>query len=363
MSDPGGARPTRAERSDQVQRRRRVQAVVVSAVVAVILIVVVTRSDGGGEGATPSVTPSSSVSVAAGPAQLLALSVTGAPNALLATVGAGGGRASAALVLPPELTIVMPGSGEVLAEELQELPGDSMRIGVSNADGAWNDHYAVMDLARFGAVVDRFGGLTVELQDVYAVGAEVLGPGTTRLTGDQVVALLDEDADDTSGRWASVVDAFLAARPSLSPTDLAETDDPQAAAAMLGSGGAQIEIMPTQIVGGAALIPAQPDLDELMGQLFGTPMPVRAEVQNGNGEPGVGEEVGAQLIPAGFRIVLSVNADTFEHRTTEVIAAGTENEPAAQDAKKALGVGKVIVSQVPSGLADVTVIVGKDYQG
>jgi hypothetical protein len=75
----------------------------------------------------------------------------------------------------------------------------------------------------------------------------------------------------------------------------------------------------------------------------------------------VGEDVGADLIPAGFRIVLSENADTFDHQTTQIIAAGSENEPAAQDARDALGLGKVIVSQVASGLADVTIVVGKDY--
>ena len=81
-----------------------------------------------------------------------------------------------------------------------------------------------------------------------------------------------------------------------------------------------------------------------MTQIFGTPVPLRAEVLNGNGEPGVGEAVGAQLIPAGFRIVLSENADTFDHQTTDIVADGTENEQAAQTAKDALGVGKVIVS-------------------
>ena len=88
-----------------------------------------------------------------------------------------------------------------------------------------------------------------------------------------------------------------------------------------------------------------------MTQLFGTPRRARAEVRNGNGQPGVGESVGAQLIPAGFRIVLCDNADTFDHQTTEIIADGTENEPRRrQTPSDALGVGKVIVSQVSSGL-------------
>jgi len=362
MSDPG-ARPSRAERSDEVQKRWRTQGIVIGVVVvAILLAILVTRSGDDGVDASPAPSASSSATVAAGPAQLLALSVTGAPNALLATVGSGGGRPTAAVVLPPDMTIVMPGAGEVTTEQLQDLPGASMRVGVSNADGAWNGHYAVMDLDRFGAVIDRLGGLSVDLQDIYSVGATVLGPGQTQLSGQQTVALLQENADDTGARWTSVLTSFLAAQPALSPTDLAETDDAQAAGDILGSGPARVDIAPTQVVGGSVLIAAQPSFDDLMAEVFGTPAPTRAEVLNGNGEPGVGEAVGAQLIPAGFRVVLSENADTFDHQITDIVAAGPENESAAQEARKALGIGKVIVSEIASGLADVTVTVGKDYR-
>ena len=71
----------------------------------------------------------------------------------------------------------MPGAGEMSSDGLQGLPGDLMRLGVSNIDGAWNAHYATMDLDRFGAVVDRLGGLTVELSDVYPSGRSCSGRG------------------------------------------------------------------------------------------------------------------------------------------------------------------------------------------
>jgi hypothetical protein len=178
-----------------------------------------------------------------------------------------------------------------------------------------------------------------------------------------VISLLRARADDTAPRFADVLGAFLAARPALSPTDFASTDDPQTAAALLATGSASVEIMPSQVVGGSVLSTAQPDLDDLMTQLFGTTAPSRAEVRNGNGSPGVGASVGAQLIPAGFRIVLSDNADTFDYKTTEVVANGTDNEAEAAAALDAIGVGKITVSQVPSGLADVSVTVGQDYHG
>jgi hypothetical protein len=363
MSDaPGG--PSRASRAQRVERRWRIQAVVAVVLVSLLIGVAALASNGGDDSsATPAPPPTTSASVTAGPSQLLALAVTGAPGALLATIGAGGGNETAAVIVPPNVTVIMPGAGEMPSEQVAELDGPSMQIGVSNVDGVWNDHYAVMDLDRLGALVDRLGGLNADLQDIYGVGDQVLGPGETHLTGAQVIALLHERADDTAARWADVLGALLAAQPNLSPTDLVDTDDQAAAAEILSSGPARIEIVPTQVVGVTALIPAQPDLDELMTELFGAETPARAAVLNGSGEPGVGASVGTLLIPAGFRIVLSENADSFDHQTTQVIADGPENEQAANDAQKALGIGTVIVSQIPSGEDDVTVIVGQDFHG
>jgi len=292
---------------------------------------------------------------------MLAFSIAGAPSALAATIG--GGDADAAVIVPPDLTFVMPGAGEMNSDKIQELPGDQMRIGVSNIGGAWDGHYATMDLDRFGGVVDRLGGLNVNLSDVYPAGAEALGPGPTQLSGAQVVSLLRTRADDTASRFADVMRAFLAAQPGMSPTDFSSTDDAQSASSILDAGVTQVEIMPSEVVGGSILSIAQPDLDQLMTQMFGTTPPVRAEVRNGNGSPGVGGAVAAQLIPAGFRIVLSENADTFDYKTTEVVANGTQNEDAAAAALHAIGVGKITVSQISSGLADVSVTVGQDYHG
>ena len=361
MSDQNGT-PSRAARSRQVERRWRVQAIVAAALIAALIGVALLASGGGQPGTSPTPSTTAVPSVGEGPSQLLAFAVTGSPNALLATVGTGGGRETAAVVLPPDMTVVMPGLGEVTSEQLRDLDGPSMLIGVSNVDGACNDHYAIMDLDRLGALVDRMGGLNADLGDLYTSGGDVFGPGETHLTGEQVIALLRERADDTAARWADVLNALLAGQPHLSPTDLSDADDAAAAATILGSGAARVEIMPTQtLVGASTTIPAQPDLDDLMTELYGTKPPARAEVRNGNGEPGIGSSVGAELIPAGFRVVLSDNADTFDHQTTQVIADGPENEAAAADAQDALGVGKLIVSQVPSGVADVTVIVGHDF--
>ena len=84
-------------------------------------------------------------------------------------------------------------------------------------------------------------------------------------------------------------------------------------------------------------------------------------VQNGSGEPGVGEAVAASIIPAGFRVVLSQNAQSFDVATTNIFANGVDHEADANRAKAALRVGRVRVSQVPSGVGDITIVVGKDF--
>jgi len=68
-----------------------------------------------------------------------------------------------------------------------------------------------------------------------------------------------------------------------------------------------------------------------------------------------------RVIPNGFRIVASLNASTFDHEETLVVATSEEFEEAAERVRALLGVGTVSASGVPSGLGDVTILVGEDY--
>jgi len=360
----GPVRPSRTTRADASLRRRRMYAIVAVLVVVAIVLAWARLHDGATSAGSSPTTSGSAGPQGRGPSKLLAFSVTGAPNALLAVVGIGGGQTPAGLVLPPGMTVIVPGQGETPTEQVQALPGDSMRISVSNAVGVWATHYAVMNLNGFGDTIDGIGGLTVNLPDIYTVGGSVLGPGRTHMSGNQVVTFLYAKAEDTALRWSSVLEAFLKAAPAIPQNDLTESDDAAGAAAVLGAAsGAEVQVAPTKVVGATAIVPAQPDFDELVGRLFGTPIPVRAFVQNGSGSPGIGEAVARDLLPQGFRIVLTGNAESFNHDTTLITAIGAEHLDDANRARNALGVGAVRVSQVPSGLADVTIVVGRDFKG
>jgi hypothetical protein len=353
VSDPGGSRAARSS-----GRQRRTRLIAIGAAVVLAAGIVVWRL--GGDEPASVVTPSQSVTP--GTSALMVLSVTEGAEAYVAVIGSGGGRDPAAVTLEPGLTVVAPGQGDRSIEELAQGEGSSLRVAVSNGIGAWASRYGVMNLDALGAVVEREGGLAADLPDAYTIGGSVLGPGETSMDARQVVALLAEPANDGPARFLAVLEGLLAAGPSVQQTDFTESDDAGGAAAIVGTAaGATVDLAPTEIVAGTVLVPSQPEFDDLMVSLFGIGTPTRAIVQNGSGRPGVGEAVAESLLPAGFRIVISENAEDFDHERTEITAHGVEHQEDAVRAQQSLGVGSILVSEVASGFADVTIVVGKDF--
>ncbi len=146
----------RAGRRAVRRRRRSLAAAIVVAAALVVGAVLVTRG-----GDAPAGSPSGDAAVGAerdAPSALLALAVTGGDLPVAAVVGAGDDRAPAALVLPSEMTVVVPGQGEVLMGAAAGLEADSMHVAVSNVVGTWTERYASMDLEELAALVDEAGG-------------------------------------------------------------------------------------------------------------------------------------------------------------------------------------------------------------
>jgi hypothetical protein len=86
----------------------------------------------------------------------------------------------------------------------------------------------------------------------------------------------------------------------------------------------------------------------------------RVILYNGAGKPGIAGDAAEQLIRAGLRVVDTKNADRFDYPTTAIVvkrgstAQGTEIQ-------KILGVGVVKNEPGEQTVADVIVIVGRDY--
>jgi hypothetical protein len=298
---------------------------------------------------------------AKGASELAVIAVRGTANPLIAVVGVDAERPPAALVIPGGVTFVAPGQGETTAEGVAALQGESIRIAVSNAIGRWADHLGMSDVATLSSAVDDAGGLTVELSEPATIEGAELDAGPHELTGAQVAAFLAETGEIAPIRWAEVLEALLETS-ELGVDAFTESDDPAALADLLGrAAGAAVEIAPVAPVADTASVLDQPAFDDRVRELFGGRPATPIVVQNGNGEPNVGETVASLLLPGGFRIVVSQNADTFRHRQTEIAATAAEFADEAERVRELLGVGSVVVSQVPSGLADITIVVGRDF--
>lgn len=87
----------------------------------------------------------------------------------------------------------------------------------------------------------------------------------------------------------------------------------------------------------------------------------RVIVYNGSGVPGIAGEAAQQLIRGGMRVVDTKNADRFDYAQTQIVVQN-KNVTAGEAIRKVLGVGKVSNVPAEQDVADVIVIIGKDYK-
>ncbi len=112
--------------------------------------------------------------------------------------------------------------------------------------------------------------------------------------------------------------------------------------------------------------PQREEVSDLLEQWWGVTIGgdegvVRVIVYNGSGEPGVAGAVAQQLIGAGYRVVDTKNADSFDYAETQVIVQ-TDDPTIGDVVVEALGAGVVTVQSVDQDVAEVIIIVGKDYE-
>lgn len=87
----------------------------------------------------------------------------------------------------------------------------------------------------------------------------------------------------------------------------------------------------------------------------------RVIVYNGSGVPGIAGTAAQLLIRAGFRVIDTKNADSFDYAKTRVIVKrGTAARGEA--VRRALGVGVVALDITSADVTDVIVVIGKDFK-
>lgn len=268
---------------------------------------------------------------------------------------AAGVRPPVALAVPADVTISLPGQGLGTMRDAAWTgkPG-FVEVAMENLLGVPVDASVVMTAPQLAAAVDGVGGIVVADQPMDGAAA------VAYLTAPQAAELPDE----RFLRWQDVLDAFgrsVAARPE-AVAALPEGLRPVMAAS--GSRLPDLLSFPVVDIGAGVLRPDEEAAMDLISERFVQPGgdEVRLVVLNGVGEPGIGEEVARILIPNGFRLMSSENANRFDYKVTRIVAASEEDLPSAERARDLLGVGQILLGAQPQ-LTDVIVVVGRDFAG
>jgi hypothetical protein len=263
---------------------------------------------------------------------------------------AAGGKPAIVMAVPAEVTINLPGQNlGTLAEAAASGDASLVEVALENLLGADVDGTVLVPLSSLTEVVDGLGG--VDVRGNHDSGAEVESY-LTDIPG-------DAPPDLAFLRWQDVLDGVIGAAPGR-PEAL-----PELVRSVLAGSEPSLIALPVVDIGGGLLRPEQDALEPLVAEHFvlSTEDVVRLVVLNGVGTPGVGEEVARILVPEGFRLMSSGNANTFDLEETKIIASSREDIEAAERAKALLGTGEVQLGNQPAGLADVTVVVGSDFGG
>jgi hypothetical protein len=282
-------------------------------------------------------------------------------------LASGGRREPLLLAIPPKTVVSVPGRGfEAIGETAAVGRPDTVAAAVENILGVRVDASTGMPLASLAPLVDRIGGIEVE-------DPEDFGVTDPRLNGEQTVDYLrardagaGEPGDDTRFiRWLEVTTAIVT-KAHEEPSVLEEIPPahrPVFVAA--GSGRSEVFDLPVEAIGAGLARPDGDDVADIVRDYFvstaKTDQIVRIVVMNGNGRPGTGQTVARILVPSGFRLVSSLNARKFNVETTQIVAGSEELEEEAFLARRLLGVGEVYVVEQESHVADLTIVVGKDF--
>jgi hypothetical protein len=307
-------------------------------------------------------------------------------------------RDGVAVLIPPGLTLEVPGTGrQTLDAAYAGRPtapakalADALRVRV---DGTW-----VLSTAGLSALVDSVGGVTVDVdEDLTWHGVQLVEGAGQRLDGRSAAAFASVDvagepAESHLARFGAVLGRVVAGLPPDPRTigaQLAALGEESSnrlpagrLAEMLGNARSvsssdswQAFVLPIQVTeaGDSAVEGLDTERAEQLveQQLRGARIPeptggvVRVLVRNGVGMPRLSEAARDRLVAADLRFVAGGNADTFGRRSTAVLIASdsrTDRDRGVRVAR-ALGVSpsQIQVNPLGSAMADVVVVLGQDF--
>jgi len=166
-------------------------------------------------------------------------------------------------------------------------------------------------------------------------------------------------AQDVSGLMPAVLGT------NLTPADRADLTSALSGVTTKNVGLAPLPVRSITIGGVTYYEPQRDQIADLLFSWWGVRLgsgkqAVRVILYNGAGKPGVAGVAARALIKAGFRIVDTGNADRFDYATTQVILYNGDPADAIR-VRDILGTGVVSRRTQTQDIADVVVIIGRDY--
>jgi len=295
----------------------------------------------------------------------LAWAIQTQSGSLMVIVSEPAGRPPILVVVPSDTIVDLPGGGAGTIGEAATSPG----MTVAAAQATLNvrvPHYLLVNEPDLEALVDRLGGVRVETEAAFVSRGQSLGPGQMKLLGADVGAYLDSATApaDLTSRWEDVLTGVMSGptNPGLWTFPLGQSDDVGLAGRILAAAhGTPISELPTAASDGV-LEPDVRAIASLTGRAFAPSAPlIRVVVLAENGRRNMGAVIGGLLAPHGFRVVAAQDDAYHDEPLSQIVAADPSFLPQARQVASLLKAGNVYIGAQPTGVADVTIVVGKDF--
>lgn len=225
------------------------------------------------------------------------------------------------IAIPDGAFLEVPGQGFERIGDSYEVGVDVSLAAISNFFTVPFETYAIIDTEIYQTVLTA--------QSLAGVGESL---SDTNLSDEQLES------------WTTVFDATPVERVAIVP----------------------MPVKPINLGNATYFEPQREELADLLESWWGVTITeseqvVRVIVYNGAGVPGIAGEAAQQLIRGGFRVVDTKNADNFDYAETQVVVQNGD-ESSGTDVIEVLGTGTVTVQPSDQQVADIIVIVGKDFK-
>lgn len=313
----------------------------------------------------------------------------------LTLFGLSDNNASSIVFLPPGTSSEIPSQGpDRLGDAILLSNASLTRLAVENLMGIRVDSMLVLNSAGMREFFDPLGPVKITVGErLTAREGDLLRtrftPGTFDFDAAKLVEYLNfrGDAESDIQRltrhqrvWDGVLDRAKsdglgeAMIDRLAEVQLAQANEVAALGELITKlskserGYALLPVDPKQALDNQeSYEPRIDDIQSMVNQRFAGARPktgsdrIRIGILNGNGNVGVTEAVALQLVPEGYRVIYTENADRFDYPATQIVFYRTPFEDQAREIQGRMGTGELVYNRSPQDVVDIVIIVGSDY--